>query len=92
MNDYTQYAEKPIKKDAGGTKHVQLTDEEIKPCPFCGSDDIELCNTHTAAYWMECQECSAQVDGKSYEGASGKEEENHLMSAESAVQKWNCRA
>ena len=48
------------------TKHVELTDERVEPCPFCGATDIALCNTHTAAYLMECQNCGAQVDGKSY--------------------------
>ena len=76
----------------GVTKHVELTDERVEPCPFCGSNDVALCNTHNSAYWMECQNCGAQVDGQSFAGfADGNEDEKHLESARSAISTWNHR-
>lgn len=78
------------KKADSQIKNVELEEEEVKPCPFCGSADIALCNTHTAAYWMECQDCGAQVDGHSY--ASLDDDESHLASARSALEAWNHRA
>jgi len=71
------------------TKHVELEEEEVNSCPFCGSVDIALCNTHTAAYWMECQDCGAEIDGKSY--ANSNTAESHLASAKSALANWNHR-
>lgn len=39
-----------------------------KPCPFCGSNDVVLNNTHTASFWCECTDCSATVHGESFKG------------------------
>ncbi|WP_409160622.1 Lar family restriction alleviation protein [Pectobacterium sp. B2J-2] len=34
---------------------------ELKPCPFCGSKaNLELCNTWTPYFWVEC-ECGAEA-------------------------------
>ncbi|GAI75176.1 unnamed protein product, partial [marine sediment metagenome] len=74
----------------GVLKHVELEKEEIKPCPFCGSADIAIENTHTALYWMECQNCGAQVDGKNYGDLN--DDESHLEAARSALATWNHRA
>ncbi len=30
---------------------------ELKPCPFCGSDDVEL---HGDA-WVTCEDCGAET-------------------------------
>jgi hypothetical protein len=46
---------------------------ELKPCPFCGSSDICLANTHTAAFWVECQTCDAEARGDAF-GYRGKKE------------------
>ena len=71
-------------------RNVELEKETVRGCPFCGSRDIELCNTHTAAYWMECQKCGAQVNGTSY--ADFDDEESHLKAARTALINWNHRA
>jgi len=34
--------------------------ERLEPCPFCGSTDIVVENTHTPYYWGECQRCGAE--------------------------------
>lgn len=36
---------------------------QLLPCPFCHSaENLEICNTHTATFWIEC-ECGAQMHG-----------------------------
>lgn len=72
------------------TKHVEMEGEEVKPCPFCGSGTIELENTHSAIYWMECQGCGAQVDGEDFTSYPDNED-SHLAAAQSARTAWNRR-
>ena len=50
---------------------------ELKPCPFCGSDDVS-CDILEDVYYVECWDCSAKVE--SYDGI------------EDAVAGWNARA
>lgn len=38
---------------------------ELKPCPFCGSDDV-TCDRLEDVYYVECWDCSAKVE--SYNG------------------------
>lgn len=61
----------------------------LLPCPFCGGR-AELTHTWTAHYWIECQDCEAEVPGQ----FSGKEhrEADHRRAAESAIDAWNQRA
>ena len=54
-----------------------MSEIELKPCPFCGSDDV-TCNRFEDVYYVECFSCSAKVE--SY---------NVL---EDAVARWNARA
>ncbi|MDE2098435.1 MAG: Lar family restriction alleviation protein [Patescibacteria group bacterium] len=35
-------------------------------CPFCGSSSLQIGNTHTPSYWVECEDCGAAVYGKGY--------------------------
>jgi len=69
---------------------------QLTQCPFCGGDDIELENTHTPSYWMECQnpDCQAQVHGAYGSQLEGKisEMKRHRYSAESALLRWNTRS
>ena len=61
----------------------------FNPCPFCGGRDIELANTHTAHYWVECKGCEAQVpDPKS---PRSKSQYAHRQSAHRAIFAWNRR-
>lgn len=77
--------------------HFELSpDDAVLPCPFCGGSNIELCNTHTPSYWMECQDCEAQAHGRygpdlvprSHYGSLRQ----HEAAAESAINAWNRRA
>ena len=66
--------------------------DTLLPCPHCGSTDLELANTHTPSYWIECV-CSARVSGEyGPELTMGAVEAQHRASAESAIQNWNRRA
>ena len=38
---------------------------ELKPCPFCGSDDV-TCDRFEDVYYVECWDCSAKIE--SYNG------------------------
>lgn len=42
-----------------------LSDKAIAllPCPFCGGDDLQLGNTHTPKFSVECLSCNAEVGG-----------------------------
>lgn len=79
-----------ITKTQGTTIDAIPTDEEVFPCPFCGSENVRLVHTWTAAYWVECENCGAQVDGDSY--PHDRSEEDHRLSAQSAIEAWNKRA
>ena len=32
---------------------------ELKPCPFCGSDEFDVCELQ-GDYWVECVECECR--------------------------------
>lgn len=61
----------------------------LKHCPFCGSLAIDLKNTHTPSYWVECDTCGAKVDGEW--GGDKEDMRAHKKSARSAIRKWNKR-
>ncbi len=50
---------------------------ELKPCPFCGSDDV-ICDRFEDVYYVECLYCGAKVE--TYNGL------------EDAAAGWNARA
>ena len=39
---------------------------ELLPCPFCGSKDLEIGNTHTPIFWVECLDCGAEKSGQHF--------------------------
>nr|DAR30056.1 MAG TPA: restriction alleviation protein [Caudoviricetes sp.] len=49
--------------------------EELKPCPFCGSKNIRMWNTSTP--WVSCRDCFANT-------ACG-------TTREEAIENWNRR-
>ena len=74
--------------------HLELTDQR-EDCPFCGSADLELHNTHTAYYCVECNECGAQVSGKPFGTRLPSNKltmANHRRAKASALAAWNRRA
>lgn len=70
-------------------------DASLKPCPFCGSTDLELGNTHTPYYSVQCTTCSAEVHGAYSYGNRIRSAVNclrvHRKAFNSAVEAWNNR-
>jgi hypothetical protein len=64
-------------------------DPELLPCPFCGGVDLEIQNTHTPSYWIECHGCEATAHGEY--GGDRKTRANHRRAFLSAVRAWNRR-
>ncbi len=49
--------------------HKTVTfDATLLPCPFCGGTDLEITNTHTASFWIVCNDCDAEAHGDYVEG------------------------
>ncbi|MDN7851368.1 Lar family restriction alleviation protein [Burkholderia seminalis] len=45
---------------------------ELLPCPFCGSTNLEIANTHTPSFWVRCNECEAEASGGYFPTPNGK--------------------
>lgn len=68
--------------------------ENLLPCPFCGSTNLELANTHTPSYWIECLDCDCKLSGgcgPDLAGDAATLKAQHKASAEDAITKWNTR-
>lgn len=53
--------------------------EILKPCPFCGSDDVRIAVTmHESWYYGECESCASRT--------------GYLLSQAEAIDAWNTRA
>lgn len=69
--------------------------ETLKPCPFCGSRTISINNTHTASYWMSCDDCEAETHGQAFGRHLTSEKQtivHHQRAKASAVRAWNRRS
>ncbi len=76
--------------------HGESEGEHLNPCPFCGSTNVEICNTHTPIYWVECGDCGAQGGPGNYrarrEARTGPAlRAQHGRAFESARVAWNTR-
>lgn len=67
----------------------------LRECPFCGGRDMDIVNTHTPCYWVECNDCETQkhdVDGSGNplpDEASARAA--HEASVERVIAAWNTR-
>lgn len=65
-------------------------------CPYCGGDEVELCNTHTPFYRVTCA-CGASVPGRNPadSGTTIKDfrtfERIHSAGIADAIRRWNRR-
>jgi len=67
---------------------------ELRPCPFCGSTELELANTWTPSYWVECNCCGATKPGQAANWKTNDQaydRSRHVKAAISAVDAWNSR-
>jgi Lar family restriction alleviation protein len=51
--------------------------EEIKPCPFCGCKEVEICRTNINACWVRCNGCGS--------------DSNSNPTRKTAIEIWNNR-
>lgn len=74
-------------------------DPPLEPCPFCGSQNIEIRNTHTPYYSGYCSDC--RTEGPNHmevEGASARLRTKrqcqvvHEAAFELAIELWNERS
>lgn len=69
-------------------------------CPFCGErDDLDIVNTHTPSYNIECNNCGGTMVGGNPNGYWGQPIRTttrcaglHAAAIEKAVERWNTRA
>lgn len=71
-------------------------DGTLMPCPFCGSVDLEVSNTHTPSYWVTC-ECGVEahagmVGDKVVFVNKGACTRAHRKAFAAAIALWNTRA
>jgi len=85
-------------KEAGFSAHGEYEpkiDQPLEPCPFCGSHDLEVSNSHTPSYSVECLCCEAEKCGAYHYGKKCKTERKaeleHRKAFTSAIQEWNKR-
>jgi hypothetical protein len=67
----------------------------VRHCPFCASSAIRISNTHTACYTVACDDCGAEVTGKSFEKtwkSARTKIANHLEAIRHAASMWNQRS
>ena len=57
-------------------KEEKTMNEELKPCPFCGGNNLSV--EGITFYWVECTDCNASIAGNE--------------TKEEAVEAWNRRA
>jgi uncharacterized Zn finger protein len=67
-------------------------------CPFCGSDEVTVHNTHTPYYWAECEGCGAEGpqtrNGDAWRRSMSKAaaESLHREAFHAAIAAWNERS
>ena len=71
-------------------KYDPIHDPGLLGCPFCSgpSDTLEVVNTHSASYWIECP-CGAEHHGGT--GYEGHSRHAHRKAMLSAIAAWNNR-
>lgn len=71
----------------------------LESCPFCGSANIVVENTHTPYYTAECDDCGAQgphsgptsTGGDHHIRSRKKCEQLHREAMQNAIEAWNDR-
>ena len=71
-----------------------MTDTNIKPCPFCGSTDVQVFEGSTFRWRLaSCQGCYAQAGEVRIQTAgTGTPDEWEVKATRLALDEWNKRA
>jgi hypothetical protein len=71
----------------------------LRSCPFCGSRQVEISNTHTPFYTAHCLDCEAEGPraygaGQAWSRRSSKRdtERIHRQAFDDAIDAWNDRS
>ena len=66
---------------------------ELKPCPFCGSDNVSIQDMSDGGFCVECQDCPCVLGDISWGGYHIGEgaNEGEFSTPEEATEKWNTR-
>ena len=88
-------------KHGGWSAHGEYepgVDPALRACPFCGSKELTVSNTHTPYYEVTCDRCGAEGPSDYRHGAtwsrkSSKERtrEIHWLAFDAAIRAWNFR-
>ncbi len=79
------------KRDEELSDVIEQAEGKLEHCPFCGSTDIEIENTHTPYYWAKCTQCEAEVSEVNYPSDRKGNHEGHVESINAVVKAWNTR-
>ena len=80
----------PADEEEGKIIHLEFTPQDkVLPCPCCGGDVLELCNTWTASYWIDCP-CGLQMHDRDTFWKTNSMEE-HQASKAAVIAAWNKR-
>jgi|GEM_PF-2543999 len=90
------WGEKDKPKNYSGGVHFVPVGDLVKPCPFCGDvESLELSNTHTPIYEIECR-CGAKMEGDYHDPYESKTFQDYCLCRELAIKSvmklWDTRA
>lgn len=89
-------------KEGGFSGSYQSTQHDIAKlghCPFCNTDNcLDIHNTHTPSYWVQCDNCGAEKHGGLPTGYAGGRIRGqarcaalHASALHLAITGWNTR-
>jgi Lar family restriction alleviation protein len=70
-------------RDTGCVAVSDMTDTEIKPCPFCGDNDPSIDEVDSGVHAVVCNDCGCVGPITPYVEAH--------QTAEEAIERWNRR-
>lgn len=65
------------------------TTELIKDCPGCTNDLVDITNTHTPYYWIECNVCGLELHDARILVSRKDSLKMHKESFLHVIKKWN---
>lgn len=75
-----------------GMQAALTAQDKLKPCPFCGGNELTLTLSEGGFYYLGCADCSAAIPG--FAGINDlkvKGAEAHSIAGSAAIEAWNTR-